>query len=42
MTQTVKSLMSEKYIEALRLINDWATVSEWAVKVAEVFPEILN
>jgi hypothetical protein len=42
MPQKDQSLVSEKYIEALHLINDWATVSEWALKVAEVFPEILN
>ncbi|WP_338636539.1 hypothetical protein [Spirobacillus cienkowskii] len=42
MSQKDKTLISEKYIEALRMMNNWATVSEWALKVAEVFPEILK
>ena len=28
--------INEKYIEALRLIDDWTTVSNWAIKVGEM------
>lgn len=31
----------DKYLQALSLTNDWLTVSEWACKVADVYPELL-
>ena len=31
----------EKYFKALEGCGDWLTVSEWAVKVGELFPDIL-
>lgn len=34
--------ISEKYIEALKRLTGWATVSEWAIKVGEVYPDILE
>lgn len=34
--------ISNKYIEALRTIQGWTTVSEWALKVSEIFPDILE
>ncbi|MFP5519676.1 MAG: HNH endonuclease [Bdellovibrionia bacterium] len=40
-TNTAPS-MSESYLEALTAINDWTTVSDWALKVGEMFPEILE
>lgn len=40
--ESAASLMSDKYLDALRAIDDWATVSEWAVKVGELYPEILE
>ncbi len=33
--------ISEKYLIALSTIDGWVTVSEWAIKVGEMFPEIL-
>lgn len=33
--------ISEKYLETLKVINDWTTVSEWAVKFGELNPELL-
>lgn len=33
---------SEKYLDALRAIEGWTTVSEWAIKVGEMFPDILE
>ena len=33
--------INDKYLHALLKINDWVTISEWADKVAEVFPEEL-
>ena len=32
----------EKYLEALKTFDDFVTVSEWAVKVAERYPDILE
>jgi len=32
----------EQYFKALEAIDDWVTVSEWAVKVGELFPDILE
>ncbi|NBV99995.1 MAG: HNH endonuclease, partial [Proteobacteria bacterium] len=34
--------MTEIYLDALKAINGWATVSEWAIKVGELYPEILE
>ena len=34
--------MTEIYLDALKVINGWATVSEWAEKVGELFPEVLE
>jgi hypothetical protein len=33
--------MAEKYLEVLKKINGWITVSEWAIKFGEMFPELL-
>ena len=35
-------LISEKYLQALRNINDWTTVSDWAIKVGELYPDLLE
>lgn len=37
-----KSRISEKYLEALRHIKDWTTVSDWAIKVGEMYPDLLD
>lgn len=37
----MKSEMKRKYLETLKDIESWATVSEWAKKVAELNPDIL-
>lgn len=37
MTTTI----NDKYLHALSLTSDWLTVSEWACKVAEVYPDLL-
>lgn len=34
--------VSNSYLEALRAINGWTTVSDWALKVGEMFPELLE
>lgn len=34
--------INEKYIEALKQIDGWTTVSNWAVKVGELYPELLE
>lgn len=34
--------MHEKYLEALKLTDGWVKVSEWAIKVGERFPEVLE
>lgn len=34
--------ISQKYLEALKKNEGWMTVSEWAFKVGELFPEILE
>ena len=34
--------LREKYLKVLSDQNDWLTVSEWAVQVAEAYPEILS
>lgn len=33
--------ISKKYLEALKEINDWVIVSDWAKKVGELYPDIL-
>lgn len=33
--------INEKYLHALSLTSAWLTVSEWACKVAEVYPDLL-
>jgi hypothetical protein len=33
--------ITEKYLEALKQSNDWITVSDWAIKVGEVYPDLL-
>ncbi|MGE6315676.1 HNH endonuclease [Shewanella baltica] len=33
--------INEKYMQALSSISDWLTVSEWASKVAEAYPDLL-
>ncbi len=38
MTTTI----TEKYLEALKAIGDWVIVSDWAKKVGELYPEILE
>ena len=32
----------EKYIETLKTFTDYVTVSEWANKVVELYPELLK
>ena len=34
--------MNERYLEALKHIDGWTTVSEWAIKFGELFPELLE
>lgn len=36
-----KAGISEQYLEALKDINGWATVSEWAQHVGKMFPDLL-
>ncbi len=33
---------SQKYLEALKTFDDWIIVSEWAVRVGELYPDILE
>ncbi|MBZ9610842.1 hypothetical protein [Rheinheimera maricola] len=33
--------INDKYVYALSAAADWLTVSEWALQVAEVFPDLL-
>jgi len=33
---------SQKYLEALKSFDGWVIVSEWAVRVGELYPEILK
>lgn len=33
---------SQKYLEALKSFNDWVVVSEWATKVGEIYPDLLE
>ncbi|MCU7841849.1 MAG: HNH endonuclease [Candidatus Thiodiazotropha sp. (ex Troendleina suluensis)] len=32
----------KQYLQALKEINDWVPVSDWAVKVCELFPDLLE
>jgi hypothetical protein len=32
----------EKYLKAIEGYGDWLTVSEWAIKVGELYPEVLK
>lgn len=34
--------VSSRYLEVLRQINDWTTVSDWAIKVGETYPDLLE
>jgi hypothetical protein len=34
--------MNVRYLEALKHIDGWTTVSEWAIKFGEMFPELLK
>lgn len=34
--------IKEKYVEALKQIDDWVKVSDWAIKVGEVYPDLLE
>jgi hypothetical protein len=36
------SSISDKYVEALKQVEGWATVSAWAIKVGEVYPDLLE
>ncbi len=40
--KTTGTPVSEKYLEALRQINDWTTVSDWAIKVGDMHPDLLE
>jgi len=33
---------SQKYLEALKSFEDWVVVSEWAIKVGEIYPDLLE
>lgn len=33
---------SQKYLEALKSFDDWVVVSEWATKVGEIYPDLLE
>lgn len=33
---------AQKYLEALKVFDDWVTVSEWAVRVGELYPALLE
>lgn len=34
--------MAEKYLEALRKIGTWTTVSDWAIEFGQMFPDLLD
>lgn len=38
----MKNTITEKYLEALKTINDWVIVSDWAKMVGELYPDILD
>ncbi len=33
--------ITEKHLEALKQVDGWVTVSDWAIKVSEVYPDLL-
>lgn len=33
---------AQKYLETLKTFNDWIVVSEWAIKVGELYPDMLD
>ena len=33
---------AQKYLEALKTFDDWVIVSEWAIKVGEIYPDLLT
>ena len=33
---------TKKYLEALKTFDDWTIVSEWAVRVGELYPDLLE
>jgi hypothetical protein len=39
--QEIRSI-TEQYLEALRDLADWVTVSEWAIHVGKMFPDLLE
>ena len=34
--------ITEQYLEALKAMDEWVLVSEWAVKVGELYPDLLE
>jgi len=34
--------MNEIYLDALKTISGWTTISEWAIKVGELYPDVLE
>ena len=34
--------ITKKYLDALKTIEGWTTVSDWAIKVGELYPDILD
>ncbi len=34
--------ITEKYLEALKSFDDWVTVSEWAMRFGELYPDLLE
>jgi len=34
--------MSDKYLAVLKTLNGWVTVSEWAIKFGEIYPDLLD
>ena len=34
--------MNKKYLDTLKEIGGWATVSEWAVKFGQIYPALLE
>lgn len=41
-TSNLSERVSDKYLNALKLIEDWVTILDWATKVAEIYPDILE
>jgi len=33
---------SQKYLEALKTFDDWVVVSKWAIRVGEIYPDLLE